>query len=80
MTTWDCGPHANAWSGHDARCRQVPEPDMHLYDSKALALGLDRTICGLTPKGVPRTSRRDLVTCPACLTETDRAGDGEATR
>ena len=21
---WECGPHANAWKGHDARCRQVP--------------------------------------------------------
>lgn len=23
---WECGPHANAWNGHDARCRQVPRP------------------------------------------------------
>lgn len=21
---WECGPHTNAWGGHDARCRQVP--------------------------------------------------------
>lgn len=21
---WECGPHANAWGGHDARCRRVP--------------------------------------------------------
>lgn len=21
---WECGPHANAWDGHDARCRRVP--------------------------------------------------------
>lgn len=21
---WECGPHANAWNGHDARCRRVP--------------------------------------------------------
>ncbi|NUS54721.1 MAG: hypothetical protein HOV66_07645 [Streptomycetaceae bacterium] len=20
---WECGPHANAWNGHDARCRRV---------------------------------------------------------
>lgn len=24
---WECGPHANAWNGHDARCRQVPAPE-----------------------------------------------------
>lgn len=24
---WECGPHANAWNGHDARCRQVPRED-----------------------------------------------------
>ena len=21
---WECGPHTNAWNGHDARCRRVP--------------------------------------------------------
>lgn len=21
---WECGPHTNAWGGHDARCRKVP--------------------------------------------------------
>lgn len=21
---WECGPHSNAWNGHDARCRKVP--------------------------------------------------------
>lgn len=21
---WECGPHANAWGGHDARCRRTP--------------------------------------------------------
>jgi hypothetical protein len=24
---WDCGPHTNAWKGHDARCRQVPRTE-----------------------------------------------------
>lgn len=23
---WECGPHTNAWNGHDARCRHVPAP------------------------------------------------------
>jgi hypothetical protein len=23
---WECGPHANAWNGHDARCRRVVLP------------------------------------------------------
>lgn len=21
---WECGPHTNAWGGHDARCRRIP--------------------------------------------------------
>ena len=21
--TWECGPHTNAWGGHDARCRRI---------------------------------------------------------
>lgn len=23
---WECGPHANAWNGHDARCRRITPP------------------------------------------------------
>lgn len=23
---WECGPHTNAWNGHDARCRRVVTP------------------------------------------------------
>lgn len=23
VVVWECGPHANAWKGHDARCRRV---------------------------------------------------------
>lgn len=23
---WECGPHMNAWGGHDARCRRVIPP------------------------------------------------------
>lgn len=23
VLVWECGPHRNAWGGHDARCRQV---------------------------------------------------------
>ncbi|WP_243061178.1 hypothetical protein [Nocardioides sp. SR21] len=23
---WECGPHTNAWNGHDARCRRITTP------------------------------------------------------
>lgn len=46
---WECGPHANAWNGHDARCRQVPREDAPSPESEA-STRVDQTILADDPK------------------------------
>lgn len=44
---WECGPHANAWGGHDARCRQVPRPKAPMPEQPTgivLRVPLDRAL------------------------------------
>jgi hypothetical protein len=53
---WECGPHTNAWKGHDARCRQVPRDGDHDHSVRCRQCGRD----GCQSSQTARTHR------PAC--------------